>query len=48
MNTVWLFSIWHSGVMVTAVVYKAQGGEDRFPAGPKSTFKLVSEWKKKD
>ena len=47
MNTVWLFSIWHSGVMVKAVVYEAQGGEDRFPAGPKSTFKLVSEWKKR-
>ena len=32
--------------MVNAVMYKADGGEDRFPAGPKSTFKLVSEWKK--
>ena len=30
--------------MVKAVVHQAQGGEDRFP---ESTFKLVSEWKKK-
>ena len=34
--------------MVKAVVYKAHRGQDRFPAGPKSTFKLVSERKKKD
>ena len=34
--------------MVKAVVYEAQRGEDRFPAGPKRSFKLVSEWKRKD
>ena len=34
--------------MVKAVVHEAQGGEDRFPAGPRALFKLVSEWKKKD
>ena len=48
MKKVWLFSNWHAGVMVKAVVYEAQGGEDRFPAGPRALFKLVSEWKKKD
>ena len=25
----------HGGVMVKAVVHQAQGGEDRFPAGPR-------------
>ena len=32
MKKVWLFSNWHDGVMVKAVVHQAQGGEDRFPA----------------
>ena len=41
---IWLFSNWHGGVMVKAVVHQAQGGEDRFP---ESTFKFVSEAKKK-
>ena len=45
MKKVWLFSNWHDGVMVKAVVHQAQGGEDRFPAGQESPFKLVSEWK---
>ena len=31
----WLFNNWHGGVMVKAVVHQAQGGEDRFPAGPR-------------
>ena len=35
-------------LMVKAVVHLAQGDEDRFPSWAKSTFKLVSEWKKKD
>ena len=26
-------SNWHGGVMVKAVLFEAQGGEDRFPAG---------------
>ena len=34
-------------LMVKAVVHLAQGGEDR-PSWAKSTFKLVSDWKKKD
>ena len=37
--------------MVKAVVYEAQGGESRrgsIPSWAKSTFKLVSERKKKD
>ena len=36
MKKVWLFSNWHGGVMVKAVVHQAQGGEDRFPAGPRA------------
>ena len=28
-----LFRNWHGSVMVKAVVYEAQVGEDRFPAG---------------
>ena len=32
--------------MVKAVMHQAQGGEDRLPAGPNRSFKLVSEWKK--
>ena len=38
MKKVWLFSNWHGGVMVKAVVYEAQGGEDRFPTGPRALF----------
>ena len=33
MKRMWLFSNCHVGVMVKAVVYEAQGGEDRFPVG---------------
>ena len=40
MKKVWLFGRpfgnWHGGVMVKAVVHQAQGGEDRFPAGPRA------------
>ena len=38
MKKVWLFSNWHGGVMVKAVVDQAKGGgsEDRFPAGPRA------------
>ena len=32
----WLFSNWHSGVMVKAAVHQAQGGQDPFPAGPRA------------
>ena len=46
MKKVWLFSNWHGGVTVNAVMYKAHWGEDRFPAGPRALFKLVSKWKK--
>ena len=35
MKKVCLFSNWQGGVMVNAVMYKADGGEDRFPAGPR-------------
>ena len=49
MKKVWLFSNRQGGVMVKAVVYEAQGSEDRFPAGPRALLiKLISEWKKKD
>ena len=34
MKKVWLFSNWHGGVMVQAVVHQAQGGEDLLPACP--------------
>ena len=36
MKKVWLFSIWHGGVMVKAMVYEARGGGVRFPAGPRA------------
>ena len=36
MKKLWLFSIWHGGVMVKAVVRQGQGGEDRFPPGPRA------------
>ena len=39
-------SNWHGGVIVKAVLFEAQGDEDRFPAGPRALFTLVSEWKK--
>ena len=31
--------------MVEAVIHLDQGREDRFPAGSRAPFKLVSEWK---
>ena len=36
MKKLWLFRIWHVGVMVKAVMHQAQGGEDRFPAGARA------------
>ena len=36
MKKVWLFSNWHGGVMVKAVVYEAQAGMDRFSAEPRA------------
>ena len=39
MKKAWLFSNWHGGVMVKAVVHQAQGGEDRFPAGPRALLR---------
>ena len=48
MKKVWLFSNWPGGVMVKAAVHQAQGGRGSTPSWPKSSFKLVSEWKKKD
>ena len=32
----WPVSNWHGGVMVKAVLFESQGGEDRFPAGPRA------------
>ena len=40
MKKVWLFSNWRGGVMFKAVVYEAQGGEDRFPAWPRALLSL--------
>ena len=36
MKKVWLFSNSHGSVMVKAGVHEAQGGEDRFQAGPRT------------
>ena len=41
MKKVWLFSNWHGGV-------RSPKGQWSIPSWAKSTFKLVSEWKKKD
>ena len=41
----WLFSSWHGGVMVKAMVYQGQGGLEP-SSWVKSTSKLVTEWKK--
>ena len=48
MKKVWLFSNWHGGLMVKAVVHQGQRprGRGLIPSCAKSTFKLVSEWKK--
>ena len=35
----WPVSNWHGGVMVKAVLFEAQGGEDRFPAGPRALLR---------
>ena len=32
-------SNWHGGVIVKAVLYEAQGGEDPFPAGPRALLR---------
>ena len=32
----WPVSNWHSVVIVKAVLFEAQGGEDRFLAGPRA------------
>ena len=42
----WPVSNWHGSVMVKAVLFETQGGENRFPAGPAallSWFKSVTE-----
>ena len=36
MKKVRLISNWQGSVVVKAVVHQAQGGEDRFPAGPRA------------
>ena len=48
MKKVWLFSNWHGGLMVKVVVHQGQRprGRGLIPSWAKSTFKLVSEWKK--
>ena len=43
MKKVLLFSNWHGGVMVKAVV---QGGEDRFPAGPRALLSWFQSGRK--
>ena len=42
----WLVSNWHGSVMVKAVLFEAQGGENRFAAKPLallSWFKSVTK-----
>ena len=46
MKKVWLFSKWHGGVMVKAVVHQAQGGEDPFPAGPRALLSWFQSGRK--
>ena len=41
-----LFSNWHGGVMVEAVMHQAQGGEDRFPAGPRALLSCFQSGRK--
>ena len=41
-----LFSNWHGGVMVKAVVHQAQEGEDRFPAGPRALLSWFQSGRK--
>ena len=43
-----LFGNWHGSVMVKAVVVRSSRGQGSVPSWAKSTFTLVSEWKKKD
>ena len=46
MKKVWLFSNWNGGVMVKAVIHQAQGGEDRFPAGPRALLSCFPSGRK--
>ena len=39
-------SNWHGGVMVKAVVHQGQGGEDRFPAGPRALLSWFQSGRK--
>ena len=44
---VWPFSNWHGAVMVKAVVYEAQAGEDRFPARPSALLSWFQSGRKR-
>ena len=46
MKEVWLFSNWPGGLMVKTVVYEAQEGEDRFPAGPRALLNWFQSGRK--
>ena len=46
MKKTWLFSNWHGGVMVKAVVHQAQVGEDRFPAWPRALLSWFQSGRK--
>ena len=37
----WPVSNWHRGVIVKAVLFEAQAGEDRFPAGPRALLRWI-------
>ena len=47
MKKVRLLSNWHGGVMVKAVVHQAQGGEDRFSAGPRALLSWFHSGRKR-
>ena len=47
MIKVWLFGNCHGVVMVKAVVYEAQGGEDRFPAGSRALLSWFQSGRKR-
>ena len=47
MKKVLLFSNWHGGVMVKAVVFEDRGGEDQFPAGPRALLSWFQSGRKR-
>ena len=46
MKKVSVLSNWYGGAMAKAVVRQAQGGEDRFAAGPRALLSLFQSGRK--